>query len=373
MMILSNRQKHLFFLSGLAAVLTLLLACDAVNSITTKPVFLCATPSPIPTNTPFPTALPTYPWAFSATIDYYFYPLPAGQAFGRVNIQYMAQSTNGIQLQYTEYNQYGALLLSQSTLIIANTPVGVPGLTSTFPLYIFAQAFHTTIYLSDSVRGQTYIFDVYPSSVLLVPPNPSPCCLSAPIFPTAVPTYTPYPTATPFSLLNNFYRGDTVYTYASTSRIGIQLQNVTTVSPYPADPSDMAFEWTFQVSNIGPIEYDFYPYFQTYLSQIRFYDGSIVNSVWSASLGLGDQLGIPVSVIPVPLQPGQSQTFSFLSDGFQSGDLVQTIAFVLNPIDSSALSPTLVPGSDIIQFVNQPDPFCPAQIAPPTIMPLATP
>jgi len=55
-----------------------------------------------------------------------------------------------------------------------------------------------------------------------------------------------------------------------------------------------------------------------------------------------------------------------------SGDRIVTVAFALNPINHNAASPTIVPGSDIIQFVNQPDPFCHTQMQPPSLMPPPT-
>jgi hypothetical protein len=138
----------------------------------------------------------------------------------------------------------------------------------------------------------------------------------------------------------------------------------------------MALEWTFQLTNIGGIEYDFYPYFQTYASEFAFSNGSVVDSVWPSSLPLAAQLGIPISVLPVPIQPGQTQSFTFVTDGFGLGDTLNRVAFVLDPVHSNSLSPTLVPGSDIVQFFTKNDPFCRVPIASPTVMatiPTATP
>ncbi|MHB8627532.1 MAG: hypothetical protein ACYDEO_15160 [Aggregatilineales bacterium] len=165
--------------------------------------------------------------------------------------------------------------------------------------------------------------------------------------------------------MSNFFLGDTFYTSGATARIGVTLTGVNAVWP---NPNDLAMTWTFTLTNIGGIEYDFYPYFQTYASEIAFADGSVVDSVWPSSLALADQLGIPISVLPVPIQPGQTQSFTFVTDGFALGDKLNRVAFVLNPIQTNGSSPTLVPGSDIVQFLTQTDPFCHVQIAPPTVM-----
>ncbi|MHB8749510.1 MAG: hypothetical protein ACYDBJ_10025, partial [Aggregatilineales bacterium] len=219
--------------------------------------------------------------------------------------------------------------------------------------------------ITDSAHGQLYNFLVFPNNTAVGSPNPPPCCLAPPIFPTPVPTYTPYPTPTLYALTNNFFLGDTFYTSGATARIGVTLTGVNAVWP---NPNDLAMTWTFTLTNIGGIEYDFYPYFQTYASEIAFADGSVVDSVWPSSLALADQLGIPISVLPVPIQPGQTQSFTFVTDGFALGDKLNRVAFVLNPIQTNGSSPTLVPGSDIVQFLTQTDPFCHVQIAPPTVM-----
>ncbi|MHB8750625.1 MAG: hypothetical protein ACYDBJ_15725, partial [Aggregatilineales bacterium] len=103
-----QRLLALMLLGGIA----LILACDAINSIVTNPVFNCASSTPRPTDTPLPTALPTYPWTFVANVDYTNYLLLPGQPYGTVNVQYMAQSAGSIQIDYQGYDAYGQVALT---------------------------------------------------------------------------------------------------------------------------------------------------------------------------------------------------------------------------------------------------------------------
>ena len=333
------RRRLPVILMALLAGVALLLACDAVNSIVSNPVFTCPSPTPY------------FPWDFLANPSSIY---PIGTSF---NVQYYAQSTGDILLSYTEYGAQSVVLLSESNLVIATAPVGVPGFAGVYPIYFVPGVQSIDVTVSDSVQNIVYSFSVYPNLPV--------------IFPTLQAPYTPVPrpTASPFVLNNNFYLGDTVYATGSTSRIGITLVSVDSVSP---NYDDLAFTWTFKITNIGGIEYDFYPYFQSYMTGVTFSGAPITHNIWVASLALGEQMGYPISVAPVPIQPGQTQTFTLFTDGFNVGDFAVSFAFVLDPINHNAASPTIIPGSDIVQFLNQPDPFCHAQIQPPTGLPLVT-
>lgn len=339
-----------------------MLACDASNSaITSNPLYICPSSTPRPTDTPLPPDPPVYPWAFSANVDYY--TVQPGADY--VMVQFIAQSTGVVLLSYYGYLTDGTLWQGLSGAPIAYPTIGKAGIgNGTYPIYIPINVNVAIVTLVEGRFGQTYTFSIYrfPMAVRGVP-NPPPCCLPPPIYPTPHPTNTPYPTPTTFQMTGDYYLGDPVYTYGNPPRIRLRLVSVT--YQYTG-VEDIALIWRFEIKNIGLNEYAFVPFLQTYLSQIRFYDGSVVDGVWGPSLAMAQVLGIDTPITPLAIPPGAMGEIAFVTGGFRSGDQVNFVSFVLDPTTRNGSAPTVVPGSNVIRFRNQINPICRGEITQPT-------
>lgn len=358
----TNRRRIFSILFAWITSCIGVLACDASNTaITSQPLYICPSSTPRPTDTPPPPDPPTYPWAFSANVDYY--TVQPGADY--VTVQYLAQSTGVVLLNYYGYFADGSLWQGLSGAPIAFPRIGQTGISNgTYPIYIPVNVNSAIVTLVEGRFGQTYTFTItrFPFAVR-GSPNLPPCCLPPPIYPTLRPTNTPYPTPTLFQLANDYYLSDPVYTYGNPPRIRLRLVSV--VSQYTSG-DEIAFIWRFEIKNIGLNEYAFVPFLQTYVSQVKFADGSLVEGVWGSSLALAQALNIQTPITPLAIPPGATGEFAFVTGGFRAGDVVEKVSFVLDPTTRSTAVPTIVPGSNIVRFRNAINPICRGEIVEPT-------
>ncbi len=215
------------------------------------------------------------------------------------------------------------------------------------------------------VGGYTYTFNItrYPSP-LTSAPNPTPCCLPGPIFPTPVPTYTPYPSPTAYVRVNDYFLGDPVYAVTSTLRIRFRVTDITSQPTTPdtdGEPRNV-YVWHLEVKNIGTVEYNFFPAAHMYVSEITLPDGAIRGGVWGPSLEAAQAANVTPNYDPAVLQGGEQQTFTLAA--FGPAGAVNRLSYALD-LTGRGTGPTQVPGRQIVNWLNQVNTVCKGEIKEP--------
>ncbi len=354
-----KQQTVLYGLAALTMLVLAALACTAEKQnldISGLPQYVCPSATPRPTNTPRPTSPPTYPFAFQANLNYSYVDVTRSTVY----VQYIAQSVGAIQLSYSGVTSDGlAWTGSGGYFTIGYAPYGSPGSAGGYPVTLPYDVTSATIW----VNGYSFIVYRYPYPVS-GSPNPYPCCLPGPIYPTPVPTYTPYPTPTLYVRTNDYFIGDPVYA-AGSLKVRFRVTQITAQSTTVPDPQgnpQNVYIWQLEVKNIGSIEYSIFPAAQMYISQIVTPGGGTMDGVWGPSIRAAQAAGITTNYDPVGLQPGETQTFTLVAFG-----PVGTVYRLSYAMDSSerGSGPTQVPGTNIVSWINAVNTICKGEIQEP--------
>src|SRR5262249_2405734 len=226
-----------------------------------------------------------------------------------VDVQYLAQSVGWIQVSYWgTYSSGSPWLGSNGGINVAYAGYGTPGFNSAYPVSIPTDVTNAQITVA-SASGGSYTFAISRSSTLIPSaPAPSPCCLSAPIYPTLRPTYTPYPTPTLFAMTQDYFLDDPIYNYAPPVQLRLRLK-----APIRWGAifflNWTAASWTLEISNVGAVEYDFLGAGYMYVSEVKQPDGTLKTGVWSPAHNAAQFLGVIEQAYgPHAIQPGQTLT-----------------------------------------------------------------
>jgi len=288
---------------GVMLFVQLACAANPLNmTVNGTPKYICPSSTPIPTAVMPPPDPPTYPYSLQANLDYYF----VDPSRNSVTLQYLAQSSGTLFVSYSGTNADNTPWAGAS-LFLGYVPYGVPGFSSAFSIVIPDSVVSALITLQGAGS-----WTVMRSAVILPgSPNPPPCCLAAPIYPTPRPTYTPYPTPTLFEMdaPQAFYLDDPVYNYVGPVQLKLKMRSPITENSFPVIPLFTAATWTLDITNVGPVEFDFLGGLETYVSQVQMVDGTLKDGVFSPSHLAATFLGITESAYdPQAVQPGQTIT-----------------------------------------------------------------
>jgi hypothetical protein len=354
-----NKQSTRYALMACVMLLLAALACTASSQnldIGGLPQYTCPSATPRPTNTPNPTSLPTYPAMFQANLNYSYVDVTRST----IVIQYIAQGIGAIQASYLGVTDSGQFWTgSGGYFTIGYAPYGAPGGSGSYGITLPSNVVNAAI----SVNGYSFGVTRYPYPVSSSP-NPFPCCLPGPIYPTPVPTYTPYPTPTLYARTNDYFVGDPIYT-SGTVRVRFRVTDIsgqsTTVPDRQGNPQNI-YIWHIDIKNVGNVEYSVFPVGQMYISQVITPGGGTSDGVWSASLEAAKAAGIPTNYDPVGLQPGQSQTFTLVA--FGPVGTVYRLSYAMG-VTARGGGPTQVPGSNIVSWLNAVNTVCKGEIQEP--------
>lgn len=184
---------------------------------------------------------------------------------------------------------------------------------------------------------------------------------------TPRPTTTPYPTPTPFIIRppQNFYLGDPVYTGGFVSAASVRLR-LLTVQTLPSAAGNVAY-WEVEIKNVGSAPYEVFPAAQMVVSSVMT-ELSEVQGAWGASRGAALEAGIPAGFEAVALSAGQARTFrlaAYIPDGTP-----HRFTFALDPTTRpTPPAPDGMPGSNLLTWVNAPNPTCSGELAEPPVLP----
>jgi hypothetical protein len=354
-----QKQSPSPFWLAFAMLVLAALACTAEKQnldISGLPQYICPSSTPRPTDTPFPTSLPTYPATFQANLNYNYVDVIRST----VLIQYIAQSVGPIQVSYSGIDNVGQFWPgSNGQITIGYAPSGSPGMVGAYPVVLPFNVNSAVI----TINGFTFGLNRFPSPYFTTP-NPYPCCLAGPVYPTPVPTFTPYPTPTEYVRTNDYFLGDPVYT-SGALLVRFRVTQVTgqaiAVTDRQGNPQNV-YTWQLEIKNIGSVEYSAFPAAQMYISQIIAPDSSTIDGLWGASIEAAKAIGIVTNYDPVGLTPGQTQIFTLAAFG-----PIGTAYRLSYAMDSSqrGSGPTQVPGTNIVTWLNAVNTVCEGNIQEP--------
>ena len=342
------------------------LACQGdIRNMTINgvPKYVCPSATPRPTSTPLPPDPPTYPASFQVTLDYsYIDPTRTW-----VTVQYLAQNVGALYLSYSATYSSGATSTSSPMLLAATA--NYAGVQSSYSITFPTGIAYGQIYLSSSLSPLTYTIVAltypYPSQ-----PNPPPCCLTAPIYPTPRPTTTPYPSPTPFEMLapSPFFLDDPIYNYQPPVQLRLRMKSPVKEGQLALlIPLLAAASWSIEITNVGSVEYDFLGAGYTYVSAVML-NGGTQTGVWPPSHYAATFLGIVEQAYgPQAIQPGQTLTVQVAAWIPVNGHVAQ-LALLLNPYQSGDPGwATFTPGSaaekTVVHWQNTTNTICKGEIA----------
>lgn len=197
-------------------------------------------------------------------------------------------------------------------------------------------------------------------------PVPPPTRVPIPGRPTLVPlpTARPRPTVTPYAIRPPaaFYRGDAVFTRSPQSA-RFRLTSIYTVS---TSTRRTVVVWQIEIKNLSNRLYDVLPVYQSYISQLT----SGVVGIWGASTNAAADAGLMVTYEAASLPNGMTQTFT-LAAFIPYGEAPDRVSFTLDPgthsVSASVGTPSSAPGSNLLSWRTDTNPYCSGTIAdPPT-------
>lgn len=364
-----QKRRWMFLLLVFTAQISAMLACQGnIENMTIGgiPKYVCPSSTPRPTDTQPPPSPPNYPAAFQVNLDYSYIDTTRTL----VNVQILAQNVGTVMLNYQWTYRAGGTFINPTPIIIANTG-NFTGVQMSFPLNLPSSSTISSAQVTvwSSISTLPFTISSFLSPLVTTPMLP-PCCLPAPIYPTARPTYTPYPTPTTFEILPPlaFYLEDPIYNRTPPVQLRLRMKS-------PIEEGMLAFiipllsaaAWRVEITNVGTVEYDFLGAGYTYVSEVT-EGGVITTGVWPPSHQAADFLGITEqSYGPVALLPGQTITVQ-VAAWIPAGSSVSKVALLLNPYETGDPGwATFTPGSGkdqyIIHWQNALNTVCRGEIA----------
>jgi hypothetical protein len=322
--------------------------------------------------TPLSTAPPRYPAYFTAN-------LAAPRFSGNVvTVQWLAQNAGPVYLSYggrTATPPYIWEGTGGRYIQVGTVPAG-PATTGRFRILVPTDVVTVSlsIYAAHAPQAPQRFFATRHGARGTPQPPPG-CCPPAPVYPTARPTYTPYPTPTPYVRANDYFRGDMVYSDRQPGglHVGFRLLDVRSVdTPVPgADGRPQAVHiWTIQITNIGSIPYTVFPPAQMYISVIRPGDNPAaeVHGVWGPDMAAAEEVGLSFTAMTWDMQdiaPGTTKTYTLAAYGPRGTAWKVAYVLDLTQRDPDATDLTVVPGTNIVSWLNQVNTVCTGDITVP--------
>ena len=352
------------------------------------PQYICPSATPRPTHTPLPTSLPTYNPYFTANLSNY----QVGSNLNSITVQWYAQSAGSIYVSYS-----GSMTVSPfywagaSQLAIGYAAFNQPARNSFYSITIPVEVTTATIQVWAANAGYPQTFSVYRVSGSVTQFYPAPTWgAPAPIYPTPRPTYTPYPTPTPYVRVNDYFLNDPIYTAPDEPALNIRFRVTEMQSlsfqgtPTPNPPKTLVpgthptaiypeslYVWTFVIKNFSDQQtYTIYPPAQSFISTIRLPNGAEQAVLLFPTYAAAELAGFTnyAGYSAHNLAPGQQVTFRLAAKGPQ-GTLYRvswTMDASGRPTASDTTIPTpIVAGDNVVSWINTANTNCVGEIAEP--------
>lgn len=365
----SNRTRYLVSLI-VCALLLAALACTGTAQnlrIDGLPQYVCPSSTPRPTHTQPPPDPPRWPAYFASNLSAY----QVAPTVNTVDAQWTGQNAGTVYLSYSGSMTTYPYYWSGSGGVIAVDTIPGPTKTGRWTIAIPANVYAAsiTIYAGD-VAGSSRSYHVTRVSNpgYSYPLNPPPGGAPGSIPPTPRPTYTPWPTPTQYVRTNDYFVGDAIDTPRQASGLRLRFR-VSDIDDLPAAGLDAQgqpqsiYVWTFEVKNVGAVEYDLFPAGQMYVSTVTLPGGLDTEGVWGASVAAAEEAGLTPNYALTGLQPGETKSFTLAAYGPRG--TARRIAYVLDVTARADGIPTVVPGQNVVTWINEVNTVCTGEIGEP--------
>jgi hypothetical protein len=167
---------------------------------------------------------------------------------------------------------------------------------------------------------------------------------------------------------NDYFVGDAIYTGEQPSGLRLHfrvtdIRGMDAVEPDADGQPRSIFVWDLEVTNVGSVEYDLFPAGQMYVSTVTLPGGVEVEGVWGASTGAALEAGFTPQYDMTDIQPGETKTFTLAAYGPRG--TARRIAYVLDVTARQGGIPTIVPGQNIVSWINEVNTICTGEIEEP--------
>ncbi|MCI0713742.1 MAG: hypothetical protein L0154_26525 [Chloroflexi bacterium] len=355
-------------LAGLLLLLAILACATGQENlqIENAPQYVCPSATPRPTHTLPPADPPTYPAYFQANLASTYY-----QSIGPITLQLAMQNAGAIYASYrgARLNPPYVWEGTNGQFITIATSSTLPS-TGDWYLFVPSDVYRVDFTLYSQQAPGLHLLTAYQSSTFSTAQPPL-CCPPSPIEPTLRPTNTPYPTPTPYVRTNDYFVGDIVYTDESPSglQLGFRMLNIRSepLPPVPGSDPQALHIWTIEISNIGDIPYTLFPPAQMYVSVVQ--DGATETSgVWGPSLAAAQAADLDFNYMTWDFQeilPGQEITLTLAAFGPPGTAYKVSYALDGSQRGDDPLAPTIVPGTNIVSWINAVNTICQGEIEQP--------
>ena len=367
-----KNKRRIHWIIALSLLLTAAIACaGTLNNlqVTGLPQYICPSSTPRPTSTQPATSQPLWPPYFASNLSWY----QVAPNFNTIYAQWTGQNAGTVYLSYSGSMMTYPYYWPGSNGYIAVDTIPGPTRTNLYAITIPTSVYYASVSIyaggvagSSRSYGVTRVtYPIYPN-----PLNPPPGGAPGSMTPTPRPTYTPWPTPTQYVRTNDYFVGDAIYTPAQPS--GLQLMfRVSSISEMAAAEPDASgqpqsvFIWEFEVKNVGSVEYDIFPAGQMYVSTITLPGGMETDGVWGASIAAAAEAGFTPNYELTDVQPGETKTFTLAAYGPRG--TARRVSYVLDVTarDDGGGIPTIVPGQNIVSWINEVNTICTGDIEEP--------
>lgn len=331
------------------------------------PQYLCPSSTPRATHTQPATSLPSWPPYFASNVSWY----QVAPNFNVILVQWTGQNAGTVYVSYSgSMSTYPYYWVGSGGYIAVDTIPG-PTRTGVYGVVIPIDVTYTTINIyASGIAGSNRSYSIsrvyyaiYPNP-LIPPPGGAPGSIT----PTPRPTYTPWPTPTQYVRTNDYFVGDAIYTSEQPSGLRLRFRVTDIRGMSAAEPDEEGqprsiYLWTAEIKNVGSVEYDVFPAAQMYVSTITLSGGSDLDGVWGASLAAAEEAGLTPNYEATDIQPDETKTFTLAAYGPRG--TAHRISYALDTSARDGLNPTVVPGRNIVSWINEINTICTGDIEEP--------
>ena len=365
--ILKYRQRPIILAAMLLLAAAIACAGEVQNLyIGDLPQYICPSSTPRPTHTQPPTGQPLWPPYFTSNVSWY----QVAPNFNTITAQWTGQSAGTVYLSYSGSMSSYPYYWPGSGGYLAVDIIPGPTRTGLYPITIPTTVTNATIQIyasgiPNSLRSFTVI-RVYGTTwpTLTPPPGGAPGSIT----PTPRPTYTPWPTPTQYVRTNDYFVGDAIYTSEQPSGLRLRfrvtdIRGMSAAKPDRDGQLQSIYLWTVEMKNVGSVEYDVFPAAQMYVSTITLPTGADLDGVWGSSLAAAEEAGLTPNYEATDIQPGETKTFTLAAYGPRG--TARRISYALDASARDRLNPTVVPGRNIVSWINEVNTICTGEIEEP--------
>ena len=364
-----NRKRIALILAVSMLIISALACAGTVQNLRIDglPQYVCPSSTPRLTHTQPATSRPAWPPYFASNLSWY----QVAPNFNTIYAQWTGQNAGTVYLSWSgSMSTYPYYWPGSSGYVAVDTIPG-PTRTNLYAITIPASVTYASVSIYASGvpgSGRSYgvtrvTYTIYPN-----PLNPPPGGAPGSITPTPRPTYTPWPTPTQYVRTNDYFVGDAIYTAEQPSGLRLRFRVVDIWGLSAAEPDEEGqpqsiYRWTVEIKNVGSVEYDVFPAAQMYVSTITLPSGMETEGVWGASLAAAEEAGFTPNYEATDIQPGETRTFTLAAYGPRG--TARRISYALDASARDRLNPTVVPGRNIVSWINEVNTICIGEIEEP--------